>query len=182
MGAMTEERTNWDKCTDLAQKAWAAGNYATAEAMWIAALHIGEYFGDHDPRLFSTISSLANLYRKQENYKQAEHFYWRMVKIKENITHSTSLEVGHCLNFLAAIFYEQHRYEDAESIGKQVLSIYERRLGFDHPAVASLSRNLARLYRKQGKYTLAKHFADRATAIKAQASAAPAAPQEGKQQ
>ena len=50
------------------------------------------------------------------------------------------------------MYYDQGRYEDAEPLYDEALSISRRVLGVDHPETATSLNNLAGLYRAQGRY------------------------------
>src|SRR5262249_61287347 len=74
-------------------------------------------------------------------------------------------EVALSLNNLAALYYSQGRYADAETLFKRSLAIREKALGPDHPDIALSLNILAQLYDKQGLYTEALGFSRRAVAI-----------------
>jgi len=56
------------------------------------------------------------------------------------------------LNNLALVYYWQGRYEEAEPLYKQSLSLSQEVLGEHHPHVAQGINNLAALYSSQGRY------------------------------
>lgn len=56
-------------------------------------------------------------------------------------SHST---VGTCLSQFATICYKQERYQQAEKLYKQSLSILEKALGKDHPKRALALHDLVR--------------------------------------
>ena len=56
------------------------------------------------------------------------------------------------LNNLAGLYHAQGRYEDAEPLYDETLSIRRRVLGDDHPDTAGSLNNLAALYYAQGRY------------------------------
>ena len=59
------------------------------------------------------------------------------------------------------------RLAQAEPLYKRSLTIWEKALGPDHPAVATSLENLAALYRKSGRNEAAEGLEKRATAIRA---------------
>jgi CHAT domain-containing protein/tetratricopeptide (TPR) repeat protein len=73
------------------------------------------------------------------------------------------------LNDLAALFYYQSRYADAEPFYKRSLAIREKSLGPVHPDVATSLSNLAALYAKQSRYADAEPFYKRSLAIREKA-------------
>ena len=50
------------------------------------------------------------------------------------------------------IYHDTRRYEDAEPLYDEALSIRRRVLGADHPETATSLNKLAGLYRAQGRY------------------------------
>ncbi|MDZ8224364.1 tetratricopeptide repeat protein, partial [Nostoc sp. ChiVER01] len=67
--------------------------------------------------------------------------------------------VASSLNDLAALYYSQGRYTDAEPLLIQALAMRKRLLGDEHPSVASSLNNLAALYYSQGRYSDAEPLA-----------------------
>lgn len=50
------------------------------------------------------------------------------------------------LNILALVYRDQSKYKEAIALLNDALSIREKTLGFEHPAVAATLNNLAVLY------------------------------------
>jgi len=71
------------------------------------------------------------------------------------------------LNNLAALYYLQGRYAQAEPLYKRSLAIMEKALGPDHPDVALSLENLAALYRATNRMKEAEVLEKRAAAIRA---------------
>ena len=57
------------------------------------------------------------------------------------------------------------RYSEAESLYQQAQTIWERLLGAEHPNVALILNNRAKLYRKQGRFAEAEPLYQRSIAI-----------------
>src|SRR6516162_10920 len=57
------------------------------------------------------------------------------------------------LDELAACYYKQHKYAEAEPLLKKSLAIPEKTRGPDHPDVEVTLRNLAALYKDEGRYS-----------------------------
>lgn len=76
-----------------------------------------------------------------------------------------SLDEAKRLNQQAIQLYKQGRYDEAIRIAKEVLAIYEKTLGPDHPSTALGLNNLAFLYKVTGRYTEAESLYKRALAI-----------------
>ena len=58
---------------------------------------------------------------------------------------------------MAALYWNQGRYADAEPLYQRSLAIWDKALGRDHPNVAQSLNNLALLYDSQGRYILTFH-------------------------
>ena len=96
-------------------------------------------------------------YELQINYAEAERYYKRAaVNDDENTLY---------LDAHATILQTLGRYAEAEPLYRRALAIGEKRLGPDHPAVATSLNNLALLLKTQGKYVEAEPLYRRALAI-----------------
>ena len=81
----------------------------------------------------------------------------------------TTRSVAQSLSNLAAVYYSQSRYAEAEPLVKRSLAISEKAQGPDHPEVAVKLNNLAEIYRAQGAYAEAEPLSKRALAIREKA-------------
>ena len=97
-------------------------------------------------------------------YQRAEEWLEHLLAIREQ-EGKEDIELALALNDLAAVYYYQSRYEEAESLCKRSLEIREKKLGKDHPDVATALNNLAELYKSQGRYEEAEPLYQRALAI-----------------
>ena len=66
---------------------------------------------------------------------------------------------------MAALYYAQGRYSEAEPLYQRSLAIWEQQLGADHPDTATSLNNLAGLYRAQGRYSEAEPLYQRALTV-----------------
>lgn len=66
--------------------------------------------------------------------------------------------------------WDRALYEEAEPFYKQLLLIYEKDLGDNHPKMAGALNNLARIYHLQKKYSDAGSLYQRALSLKGQLS------------
>ena len=73
--------------------------------------------------------------------------------------------VATSLNNLAGLYQSQGKYEEAEPLLKQALSLSQELLGDRHPDVASSLNNLAMLYHSQGRSETAESLYVRALQI-----------------
>ena len=80
-----------------------------------------------------------------------------------------SLDEAERLNQQVIQLYKQGRYDEAIHIAKEVLAIYEKTLGSEHPDTATSLNNLAALYRTTGRYEEAEPLYKRSLAIREKA-------------
>ena len=76
-----------------------------------------------------------------------------------------SEEAGHLLNEMGSYLHDRAAYAEAEPLYQQAQAIYEKALGPDHPDLATTLRNLALLYKKQGRYVDAELLYQQARTI-----------------
>lgn len=127
------------------------GDHANAESSWLKAIHTLESEGAADRRYAASLDGLGKAYAGQKRYPQAELAFARSIKLKETIFGNVSIEVAKTCNLLAAVFYEQGKFLQTESLGHRAYTIYEKVLGIEHPAVTTMSNNLARVQKKLAK-------------------------------
>jgi tetratricopeptide (TPR) repeat protein len=106
---------------------------------------------DH-PDVAQSLNNLAEPYRNQGRYADAEPLYQRSLAIYEKALGRDHPEVPTSLNNLAALYRRQGRYADAELLYQRALAIREEALGRDHPDVVISLNNLANLHLEQNRY------------------------------
>ena len=157
----------WESYITAAQQAYQQADYAEAEKQLEAALTEAEAFGPDDVRLATSLNNLAELYRIQGKYAEAEPLNKRSLVIDEKALGPEHPAVATSLNNLALIYDAQGRYGEAEPLYKRALAIWEKALGPEHPDVATSLENYADLLRKTGRVSEAKEMEARAKAIRA---------------
>jgi tetratricopeptide (TPR) repeat protein len=101
---------------------------------------------------------LANLYKSQGRYGEAEPLLLQVLEILEHLG-GDHPDVAASLNNLAELYRTQGRYSDAEALYIRSLSILEQQLGFAHSYHAATTvNNLALLYKSQRRYSDAEHL------------------------
>jgi CHAT domain-containing protein/Tfp pilus assembly protein PilF len=108
---------------------------------------------------------LAELYRIQGRYSEAELLYQRSLAILEKAFGTEHPNVAQSLNNLAALYDSQGRYNQAEPLYQRSLAIREKVLGEKHPDTAQSLNNLASLYVYQQRYREAEPLLQRSLAI-----------------
>jgi general secretion pathway protein A len=124
-----------------------------------------EDYWPRDPKLANSLNNIANVYRTQGKYEEAEANYKRAVNILENSVGSQHPNLATVLNNLAVLYRKQGKYSEAESLYRRALAIVEKALGPEHRNVAMSLNNLAILFQKQGKFTEAEPIQKRALLI-----------------
>ena len=114
----------------------------------------------------ASLNNLAELYRGQGRYPEAERLYKRVLAILEKLPNGAAdTRVATTLSNLALLYQAQRRYADEEPLYQRALAIREKALGPDHPDLAWLLNNLGGLYQVQGRYGDAERLFKRSLAI-----------------
>ena len=141
----------WQGHMDAGVQAYLQQDYPEAEKQFTAAAKEAEQLGPQDPRLATTLNSLAETHRAQGRFEEAETFHKRALSIREKALGPGHAATAQSLNNLAAIYKAQRRYAEAIPLLKRALEINEKLLGRDHPDLAPDLKSLAELYRLQGR-------------------------------
>ena len=152
----------WKAHMIAGESAYRTGDYRTATARFEAALREAKSFSASDPRLATTLNNLAEVYRTQGRFSEAEPLYRRDLAISEKTLGPNHPDVGMSLNNLASLYQAQGRYAEAEPLYRRSLAILENSKGPDHPDVAGVLNNLAELYQAQGRFAEAEPLYRRA--------------------
>src|SRR6185295_14367288 len=121
--------------------------------------------GPDHPDVAASLHSLAEIYRTQGAYAQAEPLLQRALGISEKTFGPDHSHASKLLHSLAEIYRTQGAYAQAEPLLQRALGISEKALGPDHPDVAASLHNLAALY--VAKSDITKAIAYKARADKA---------------
>jgi len=159
--------SHWEYLKELAEQATKSGDYSNAETLWFAIFQTIEFDGESDPRLITTIDNLAYACLCQGKLADAKHLYWQCVTLKEKYMKEDAMQLARSLKNLAAIYYDQEKYDEALKLGERVLAIYEDSCGEEDPGVAEIALNLAILCHRAKHIEKAEQYYDRALAIKA---------------
>jgi tetratricopeptide (TPR) repeat protein len=127
-----------EACQDAVVKA----DYPTAEQVCQAAVAAAEKEAQDTPLHAMTLNNLAELYRAQGHYAQAEPLFERALAIQEHTLGPTHPSVVSVLNNLARLYYAQGHHAQAEPLFKRVLAIQEHTLGPAHPLTKAARESL----------------------------------------
>ena len=82
--------------------------------------------GSEHSNVATSLNNLAELYRVQGNYSEAEPLYQRSLAIWEKVLGSEHPSVATSLNNLAELYTDQGNYSEAEPLYQRSLAIYEK--------------------------------------------------------
>ena len=111
------QRTRWESNNAAGVKALQQGRYADAEKLLLAAVEEAEGFGPQDPRLATSLNNMAELYRAQGKYAEAEPLYKRSLAIREKTLGPEHPDVAQGLENYAALLRKTNR--EAEAVGME---------------------------------------------------------------
>src|SRR5437016_6114292 len=74
---------DWELHISAGIEAYQQGDYGKAEEEWQAALREAEEFDPEDPRFATSLNNLAELYRAQGKYAEAEPLYKKSLAVYE---------------------------------------------------------------------------------------------------
>ncbi len=109
-----------------------------------------------DADLSSSMSNLAELYRYQGRYSEAEPLYLQALELRKRLLGEEHPDVATSLHNLALLYKYQGRYSEAEPLYLQALELRKGLLGGEHPDMATSLNDLAMLYESQGRYSEAE--------------------------
>jgi tetratricopeptide (TPR) repeat protein len=113
----------------------------------------------------ATLSNLAEAYRVQQMYPEAEPLYEQGIALVQSRLGAKHPMMAVFLNDKGLLYHAQGRDDEAQQLYKRALEIDKSALGPDHPWVALTLDNLGELYRTQKKYPDAEPLYQQALAI-----------------
>ncbi|MBI3371207.1 MAG: CHAT domain-containing protein [Betaproteobacteria bacterium] len=165
-GAGAADDGVWKGLYDAGTAAYNRGDRNEAAREFELALKEAQTFGELDPRLATTLAWVAELYRSQRRFTEAEPLVKRAIEIDEKTHGPDHPNVAMSLNSLALLYHNQGRQGEIEPVLKRALAIFEKSSGPEHPFVATNLNNLGMLYRNQGRLAEAEPLLKRALAIR----------------
>jgi tetratricopeptide (TPR) repeat protein len=97
---------------------------------------------------------LANLYREQERYREADQLYQQALQILQQTLEPQHPLIASALNNLAVLYVSNlGRHRDAESLYQQALPICEQTLGLEHALTQGIAGNYIFLLHAMGQET-----------------------------
>lgn len=145
------------------------GNYKAAEENFKEALEICRSFGPDylkDQRTVRALNNLAELYRSQGRYKEAEPYYEKTIANINSCFNENRPERALVHNNYAACLREMGRYKEADQQYSIAISSWENKIKQpDSPILARMLCGLAKLRADQGNYAEAEKLYQKALAI-----------------
>jgi len=160
----------WEEHHLAGLNAYRGKNYLEAEQQFKAALMEAEKYSTDDWRLTQTLSNLAEVYRFQAKYSQAEPYFKRLVEINEETFGPNHPNVAAHLNNLAGNYRAQGMLAEAVPLYKRSLNIWENNLGPDNPLTLFALKNYVDLLHEMGRDAELKSYESRLQAIQPQKS------------
>ncbi|MEI6712784.1 MAG: tetratricopeptide repeat protein [Verrucomicrobiota bacterium] len=148
-------------CTRENQLTLAESLHKRAIDIWDSSVLVG----NRQLNLAYGLTSLAEVYRTQGLYAQAEPLYQRALRVREKLLGPKNRDVAGSLNNLAELYRAQGKPQQAIPLYERALDIWEESLGEDHPDIAALLNNLALVYSNQRQFNQAEQLTKRALAI-----------------
>ncbi len=155
----------WESHNKKGVKAFHEGHHTEAEKHFVKALELAEKFSLNDHRLYFSLGQLAEIYRIQSKYSEAEQVIKRTLEIDEKVFGATHPNRALNLNNLAANYRVRGKYQEAEALLKQALKILEDSLGEDHVLVGNILEHYAFLLKKMDRSDEAEKLESRSRKI-----------------
>jgi tetratricopeptide (TPR) repeat protein len=167
-GEHLTELEQWQNLMIEAAKLYGTGEIRAAIPIYEQALTIArEIFPATDNDLAVSLNNLAELYRSQGRWAEAEPLYDEALKIcRELFGDRPNNDLAASLNNLALLYRSQGRWAEAEPLYDEALKI-RRELFAERPNndLAASLNNLALLYASQGRWAEAEPLYDEALKI-----------------
>ena len=142
------------------------GDYSAAEAIVKELLDLsGNSLSTDEPEIAIGLVKVGRLSVEQGKYLEAKTYYQRALFIIDGAIAPGSSGNFPLLSSQAESENGQTVFPDSELVYQRLLSFSARRVGHEEPVVAVILRDLAELYRSQGKYDAAEPYYDYALAI-----------------
>lgn len=112
---------------------------------------IRQMMGKKHPQVADALTKLADLYCRRKWYKEMEPILVEALKIRETSEGVDTIQVSTSVKNLARLYYFQKRFDVAEPLFVRAVSLRVRALGRNHPRVADVEEQYAKLLRKVGR-------------------------------
>lgn len=148
---MGRTRTKWEESNEAGLDAFQRGDLIAAEQHFGRAIEEAERADPSGLSVAKSLNNLAETYRAQHRYAEAEGVYRHALAVKEQALGAKHPEVAISLSNLAGLRYVLGDFASAERLFKRALAILEATLGPDHLEAAKVLGNLAAVSYMQGR-------------------------------
>jgi len=122
-------------------------NLKSAESFMLLSLkEAGKVLKQYSSNYIKLQINLANIYRFEKKYPEAESIYLTAIMVKESKL-GVHPDLAHLKKGLAQVYMEMGRTEEVEKLLKSALHIDKTKLGEKNPATLSVQQELANFYR-----------------------------------
>jgi CHAT domain-containing protein/Tfp pilus assembly protein PilF len=149
----------WESLSAQVSKAYQAGDYAKGIPLAEQALRLArQTFGDRDPKTLTSLNSLADLYKFQSRYTEAESLYREALQASRETFGPRHPQTLMSLSGLAFVYHFEGRYDEAEPLLREALQAAREIFGPRHSITLTSLASLGFLYAHQGRYDEAEPF------------------------
>jgi tetratricopeptide (TPR) repeat protein len=117
----------WERYNVGGQQAMTQGRFSEAESSFRMALDEAEKMGQNDPKLPMSLNNLANCYRQQGKFKEAEPLYQRALEIKTKQVGPFSKDLCSIMENYAKLLRASGREKDADKLEQKSLAIFSKK-------------------------------------------------------
>ena len=165
-GSAATSPNNWQKEYADGMAAYNAGNYREAETQLKAALKSSRDFASNDPKLLNTLRDLAQAYRAQSKYAEAEPLMERHLALKERFLGKFHPDLAKELDQLGRVCFAQMKFVSAEAYFRRELVIMEKKFGPEFLDLIPALTNVAQSCQALNKFSDAEPLLKRAISIR----------------
>ena len=146
--------------------AYNSGDYREAEKQLKAALKSSRDFASNDPKLMNTLRDLAQVYRAQSKYAEAEPLMERHLALKERFLGKFHPDLAKDLDQLGRVCFAQMKFVSAEAYFRRELTIMEKKFGPEFLDLIPALSNVAQSCQALNKFSDAEPILKRAISIR----------------
>jgi tetratricopeptide (TPR) repeat protein len=147
-------------------EAFHEGRHGDAERLLTAEMLRLERQEPGSAAAAQAIVDLAELYRGQARFAEAEALFTRAIAMLDAMPGLPASILVRPLNSLALVYRAQGLYAQAEPLCRRALALAESSYGPEHAATASVVSNLLTIYLAQGRYGDAAPLFERSVTLK----------------
>ena len=124
-GLASSEEDAWLNYITQGKQYQDQGRYSEAENSFLNAYRVADR-GRSDRRLIGTMNNLANLYRAQGKYLQAERMALRVLEVCQQVLGAESGSSAVAMNNLAEVYRAEEKASAAEPLYLRAIATYEK--------------------------------------------------------